>query len=79
VSDDMSDFNVGDKIEILYHENSEYTGRQGKIMFIGTGLRQGTDMLENNINLPEQDSRLIVALDDNTVVNNIRGLQLRKL
>jgi hypothetical protein len=75
----MSDFNVGDKIEILYHANSEYTGRRGKIMFIGAGLRQGTDMLENNINLPEQDSRLIVALDDGTIVNNIREVQIRKM
>jgi hypothetical protein len=75
----MSDFNVGDKIEILYHANREYTGRRGKVMFIGTGLRQGTDMLENNINIPDLDPRLIVALDDGTIVNDIREVQLRKL
>jgi hypothetical protein len=47
-------------------------------MFVGTTLRQGTDMLENNINHAEQDSRLIVTLDDSTIVNDIRDVQLRK-
>ncbi len=75
----MSDFKVGDKIEIVFHAISSYVGKRGKIMFIGTTLRQGTDMLENNINLPDQDSRLIVALDDSTIVNDIRDAQLRKL
>ena len=75
----MSDFKVGDKIEILYHTNSEYEGKRGKVMFIGTSLKQGTDMLENNINNIEQYSRLIIALEDNTVINDVREAQLRKL
>jgi hypothetical protein len=75
----MSDFNVGDKVEILYNANIAYSRKRGKVMYIGTSLRQGTDMLENNINLPEQDSRLIVALDDGTIVNNVREVQIRKL
>jgi hypothetical protein len=75
----MADFSVGDKVEILYNANVDYSGKRGKVMYIGTGLRQGTDMLENNINLPEQDSRIIVALDNGTIVNNIREVQLRKL
>jgi hypothetical protein len=73
------DLNVGDKIEILYHENPAYHGKPGKVMFVGTGLRQGTDMLENNIRLPDQDARLIVALEDNTIVSNLREVQIRKL
>ena len=75
----MSDFKVGDRIEILFHAKSEYKGKRGKVMFIGTTLRQGTDMLENNINLIDQDSRLIIALDDSTIVSDIKDVQLRKL
>jgi hypothetical protein len=75
----VSDFKIGDKIEIVFHANSEYKGKRGKIMFVGTTLRQGTDMLENNIDHAEQDSRLIVALDDSTIVNDIRDIQLRKV
>jgi hypothetical protein len=75
----VSDFKVGDKIEIVFHAISSYVGKRGKIMFVGTTLRQGTDMLENNINLLDQDSRLIVALDDSTIVNDIRDGQLRKV
>jgi hypothetical protein len=60
VSDDISDFNVGDKVEILYNANIAYSGKRGKVTYIGTGLRQGTDMLENNINLPEDSSRRLI-------------------
>ncbi len=74
----MSDFSIGDNIEILYHANSSYNGKRGKVMFIGTSLRQGTDMLENNINVPNEDARLIIALEDNTILN-VRDIQLRKL
>ena len=75
----MSDFNVGDKIEVVYHANKEYKGKQGKVIFIGSSLKQGTDMLENNFDEPGRDPRIIVALDDNTIVNDIRDVQLRKL
>jgi hypothetical protein len=75
----MSDFNVGDKIEIIYHARSEYNGKRGKVMFIGNNLKQGTDMLENNINVPNPDARLIVTLDDSTIISDIRDVQLRKL
>lgn len=75
----MSDLIVGDRIEIVFHPKSEYKSKKGKVMFIGTSLRQGTDMLENNINIPDLDPRLIVALDDGTIVNDIREVQLRKL
>jgi hypothetical protein len=75
----VSDFIIGDKIEIVFHAISSYVGKRGKIMYIGTTLRQGTDMLENNINLLDQDSRLIVALDDSTIVNDVREAQLRKV
>jgi hypothetical protein len=75
----MSDFNVGDKIEILYHANSEYTGKRGKVMYIGNSLKQGTDPLENNFDIPGKDHRIIIALDDNTIVNDLRDVQLRRL
>ncbi len=75
----MSDFKIGDKIEVIYHAVSSYVGKKGKVMFIGTTLRQGTDMLENNINVVEQDPRLIVALDDSTILDGLRDSQLRKI
>ncbi len=75
----MSEFKVGDKIEIVFHGIRDYIGKRGKVMFIGTTLRQGTDMLENNINAIEQDARLIVALDDSTVINDVREAQIRRI
>ncbi len=75
----MSDFKVGDKIEVIFHGIKDYIGKKGKIMFVGTTLRQGTDMLENNINSAEQESRLIVVLDDSTVINDVKSGQIRKL
>ncbi len=75
----MSDFNVGDRIEIVYHANSEYRGKTGKIVFVGTSLKQGTHMLENNMDLPEKETRIIVSLEDNTIINNLQEIQLRKM
>lgn len=75
----MSDFKVGDKIEIIFHAIKEYIGKQGKIMFIGPSLKQGTDMLNNNINNIEHELRLIVVLDDSTVIDDIMDGQIRKI
>ena len=75
----MSDFKVGDKIEIVFHAIGSYIGKRGRIMFIGTSLKQGTDMLENNINTPDPEPRLIIALDDSTILNNMKRDQLRKV
>ncbi len=75
----MPDFKIGDKIEIVFHAVSSYIGKQGKIMFIGKSLKQGTDMLENNINTPDPEPRLIVTLDDGIIVSDIRYEQLRKV
>ncbi len=75
----MSDFKVGDKIEVIFHAVKSYVGKQGKVMFVGSTFRQGTDMLENNMNTSEQEARLIVVLDDSTVINDVKSGQIRKL
>ena len=75
----MSDFNVGDRVEILYYKNSEYKGRLGKITFIGAGMMQGTNPLDYNIDIPDQERRLIVTLDDNTILDQLQPFQLRKV
>ena len=75
----MSEFKVGDKVEIAFHAKSEYRGKLGKIKYVGKSLSQGTDMLENNFNMLDQDPRFIVALDDSTIVSDIRDIQLRKV
>jgi len=75
----MADFKVGDKIEIVYHTNSLYTGKQGNIMFIGKNLKSGTNPLAEDFGIPDETSRLIVALDDNTIVNDVRDVQLKKV
>jgi hypothetical protein len=75
----MSGFNIGDKVEILYHANAEYKGKSGKLMFIGNSLKSGTNMLEENLGTPDNDKRLIVALEDGTVISDVREVQLRKM
>ena len=75
----VSDLNVGDRVEILIHMNSEYKGKLGKISFIGAGLMQGTNPLDYNIDIPDQESRFIIILDDNTILDNVHSYQLRKM
>ena len=75
----MSNFNVGDKIEIVFHAIKEYIGKRGKVAYIGASLTQGTDMLEKNIDVPDPELRFIVALNDGTIVSNMQESQLRKI
>jgi len=75
----MSDFNVGDRVEILSHKNSEHKGKLGKISFIGAGLMQGTNPLDYNIDLPDQESRFIITLEDNTLLDDVQSFQLRRV
>jgi hypothetical protein len=75
----VSDFSVGDRVEILIHLNSEYKGRLGKISVIGAGMMQGTNPLDYNIDIPNQEKRFIITLDDNAILNDIQSFQLRKI
>jgi hypothetical protein len=75
----VSDFNVGDRVEILSHKNSEYKGKLGKISFIGAGLMQGTNPLDYNIDIADQESRFIITLDDNAILDDLQSFQLRKI
>ena len=75
----VSDFNVGDRVEILSHKNSEHKGKLGKISFIGAGLMQGTNPLDYNIDLPDQESRFIITLEDNTLLGDVQSFQLRRV
>ncbi len=75
----MSDFSVGDRVEILFHKDNGYRGKVGKITFIGAGLMQGTNPLDYNIEIPDQEKRFIITLDDNTLVDDVQSLQLRKI
>lgn len=73
------DFQVGDRVEILSHLKNEYKGKLGKISYIGAGMMQGTNPLDYNIEIPDQESRFIVMLDDTTVLGDIQSFQLRKV
>jgi hypothetical protein len=75
----MAELKVGDKIEIIYHPNSAYTGKKGKVMFIGGNLKHGTNPLENDFTNPDKNLRLIVTLDDSTVLNDIQETQVRRV
>ena len=75
----VSDFTVGDRVEIEFHKNNEYKGRLGKITFIGAGMMHGTNPLDYNIDIPDQERRFIVTLDDNTLLDDIQSFQLRRI
>jgi len=75
----VSEFSVGDRVEILFHRSSEYKGKTGKISFIGAGLMQGTNPLDYNIDIPDQGSRFIITLDDNSILDDIQSFQLRRI
>ena len=75
----VSDFNLGDRVEILFHLNNDYKGRLGQITFIGAGLLQGTNPLDYNIDIPNQEHRFFVTLDDNTLLDDVQAFQLRKM
>jgi hypothetical protein len=72
------DFSVGDRVEILFHRKGELKGKQGRISFIGPGLMQGTNPLDYNIDIPNQGSRFIITLDDNSILDDIQSFQLRR-
>jgi hypothetical protein len=73
-----SEFSVGDMVEITFHKNSEYKGKRGKITYIGPGMMQGTNPLDYNIDLPDQERRFFITLDDNTLLDEVQSFQLRK-
>ena len=75
----MSDFNVGDRVEILTHRNVEHKGKLGKISFIGAGLMQGTNPLDYNIDIPDQERRFIITLEDSTLLDDVQSFQLRRI
>jgi hypothetical protein len=75
----VADFSVGDRVEILIHLNSEYQGRLGKISVIGAGMMQGTNPLDYNIDIPNQEKRFIITLDDNAIIDDIQSFQLRRV
>ena len=74
-----SEFSVGDRVEILFHLNSEHKGKRGKISFIGAGMLHGTNPLDYNIELPDQEKRLIVTLDDDTLLDDLQSFQIGKI
>ena len=74
----VSDFRVGDQVEILFHTNGELKGKLGKISFIGAGLMQGTNPLDYNIEIPDQEKRFIITLEDDTLLDDVQAFQLRK-
>jgi hypothetical protein len=75
----VSDFTVGDRVEIEFHKNNEYKGKLGKISFIGAGMLHGTNPLDYNIDIPDQERRFIITLDDNTLLDDIQSFQLRRI
>ncbi len=75
----VSDFSVGDRVEILFHKNAENKGKKGKITFIGAGMLQGTNPLDYNIEIPDQEKKYIITLDDNTLLDDVQSFQLRKI
>jgi hypothetical protein len=75
----VSDFRVGDRVEILFHKNSEHKGRTGTVSFIGAGMLHGTNPLDYNIDIPDQGKRFIITLEDNTLVDDVESFQLRRL
>ena len=75
----VSDFTVGDRVEIAFHRNNEYRGKLGKISFIGAGMMHGTNPLDYNIDIPDQERRFIITLDDNTLLDDVQSFQLRKI
>jgi len=74
----LSNLEIGDKVEILYHINSEYRGKLGTISYIGAGLMQGTNPLDYNIEMPDQERRYVIIMEDNTILGDVQSGQLRK-
>jgi len=74
----LSNLEIGDKVEILYHINSDYRGMLGTISYIGAGLMQGTNPLDYNIEMPDQERRYVIIMEDNTILGDVQSGQLRK-
>ncbi len=73
----MSDFNVGDKVQVNYHTNKQYIGKNGTIVYVGSSMLSNP-MPVNEEYEPEQKYRYIVKLDDGTMLENLQSIQIRK-
>ena len=75
----MADFRVGDRVEILFHKDSDHKGKMGKVSFIGAGMLHGTNPLDYNIDIPDQEKRFIITLEDDTLLDDVQAFQLRRV
>ena len=74
----MSKLSIGDRIEIIYHSEAQHIGEKGKVMYIGGSLTSSTQPVEEKLSGFQREVRYSVKLDDGTIINNLREIQLRK-
>ena len=75
----MSKINMGDRIEIVYLPERNHIGKQGKIIFIGHSMKSSTQPIDDKYGNPDKEYRFSIQLDDGTVLNDLREIQLRQL
>jgi hypothetical protein len=75
----MSDFNIGDRVEISYHIERKYIGQKGKITYAGYSLMEGTAPSDFRQVDVDEESRYLIQLDNGEILNELRAVQLLKL
>lgn len=75
----MSKFAVGDRVEIVVHQNGKYMGKIGKVMFIGNNPKSVSQPVDIYLPTMESEPYYSISLDNDGEVHNLKEKQLRKL
>ncbi len=74
----MAKFNIGDRVEIIYHLSLKEV-EPGKVIYVGGDLKSSTQPAEEKYGSMNKEIRYVVELDDGVIFNDLREEQLRKI
>ena len=70
---------IGDNVEVIEHPDKRNMGKRGKVVYVGTGIKPVTQLVDVDLPKPEPEPRYDVTLDRGKALHNLREQELRKL
>ena len=75
----MTKLKVGDKVEIVDHQDKNFVGKQGEINSIGDSIKSKTQPVMVSLPTTETEPRYDVVLEGGKFLYHLRDTQLRKV
>jgi len=69
---------IGDKVEVLEYPDKKNVGKHGKVVYVGTGIKQVTQPVDVGLPVLESEPRYDVTLDKGKTIHNLREQELRR-